>query len=553
MSLNVPLFTVIPDETERVAKAAFPSGNRYLLLRDTFGPLFDSRDFAHLFSIEGRPAEDPARLAVVTILQFVERLSDEQAANAVRSRIDWKYLLALPLDDAGFDASVLSEFRTRLLQGQAEHLLFEVLLSTFRDAGLLRTRGRQRSDSTHVLAKVRAINRLECVGATLRHALNSLAVVAPDWIVAHSQPDWLERYGPRFLDSRLPESTAEREALATVIGADGQFLLTALAAPDAPQWLGQVPAVQILRQVWLQNYTWTRHGSLRWRTNEELPPAAQFISSPFDPEAHYSKKRTTSWVGYKVHLSESCDDDRPHLITNVETTAATTADDAVTPTIHTALAQRDLLPSVHLVDSGFIDTELLVESDRQYGIDLLGPMRGDYRWQARAGQGFAAQDFHIDWEQQRATCPAGCTSQSWTPARWRRAKVVIKFSMRDCQPCVHRRQCTTAKRRSISVHPQVQHQALQAARVRELTADFKVAYAKRAGVEGTISQSVRVGGLRRARYIGQAKTHLQHLATAAGINVLRVSAWLDERPRAKTRHSTFERVYRKKALTGAPP
>ena len=398
MSLHVPLFAVIPEDTARVAKAAFPTGNRYLRLRDTFGPLFDSRDFQHLFSPEGRPAEDPARLAVITIVQFVERLSDEQAANAVRSRIDLKYVLALPLEDAGFDASVLSEFRTRLLQGQAEHLLFEVLLTTFRDAGLLRTRGRQRSDSTHVLATVRALNRLEGVGATFRHALNCLAVVAPDWIVAHSQPAWLERYGPRFADDRLPESTAEREALATTIGADGQALLTAIAAPDALPWLDQVPAVHTLGGVWIQNYTWTLQGTLRWRTHEELPPAGQFISSPYDLDAHYSQKRTTSWVGYKVHLTESCDDDLPHLITNVETTAATTADDAVTPRIHAALAERDLLPSVHLADTGFVDAELLVESDRQYAIDLLGPVRGNYHRQAREDHGFAAHNFRIDWD-----------------------------------------------------------------------------------------------------------------------------------------------------------
>lgn len=294
------------------------------------------------------------------------------------------------------------------------------------------------------------------------------------------------------------------------------------------------------------------HASLRWRTNEELPPAAQFISSPYDLDAHYSQKRTTSWVGYKVHLTESCEDELPHLITHVETTTAPIADDAVTPTIHAALAQRDLLPSVHLVDTGFIDAELLVESDKQYAIDLLGPMRGDYKWQARAGEGFAAQHFQIDWEREQATCPAGCTSQSWTPAMEKRPKVVIKFSMHDCQKCVHQAQCTKAKRRSISVRPQEQHEALQAARARESSAEFKEEYAHRAGVEGTISLGVRVSGLRRARYVGQAKTHLQHLATAAGMNLLRVSNWLDERPRAKTRTSTFERVYRRKVLA-APP
>jgi transposase len=156
MSLNAPLFYIIPEETVQVAQAAFPKGNRYLRVRDTFGSLFENPNFASLFSPTGQPAEDPARLALVTILQFAERLSDEQAADAVRSRIDWKYLLALPLRDAGFDPSVLSEFRKRLLDGQAEELLFDTLLTQFRAHGLLRTRGRQRSDSTHVLAAVRA-------------------------------------------------------------------------------------------------------------------------------------------------------------------------------------------------------------------------------------------------------------------------------------------------------------------------------------------------------------------------------------------------------------
>jgi transposase len=369
MSLKAALFSVVPADTARVAKAAFPKGNRYLLLRDTFGPLLTSSQFQHLFSFEGRPAEDPARLAVITILQFAERLSDEQAANAVRGRIDWKYLLALPLEDAGFDASVLSEFRSRLIEGKVEHLLFETLLDTFRQADLLRSRGSQRPDSTHVLAAVRALNRLECVGTTLRHALNSLAVVAPEWIVAHSQRDWLERYGPRCEDARLPESKVEREALATLIGADGLSVLQAASADAAPVWLRQIPALQTLRQVWLQNYTWTPSGTLRWRTNEETPPAGQVISSPYDLDARYSIKRGTSWIGYKVHLTEQCDADLPLLITNVETTTATTADDAVTGTIHEALQARKLLPELHLVDTGFVDAELILESKREYGVE----------------------------------------------------------------------------------------------------------------------------------------------------------------------------------------
>jgi transposase len=318
------------------------------------GPIFENPAFAHLFSHTGQPAEDPARLALVTILQFAERLSDEQAADAVRSRIDWKYLLALPLRDAGFDPSVLSEFRTRLVEGNTEQLLFDTLLTQCRAHGLLRARGRQRSDSTHVLAAVRALNRLECVGTVMRHALNCLAVVVPDWLLAHSPPDWLERYGPRMEDYRLPESKDERVGFATTIGADGLALLQAVDAVDAPDWLRVVPAVVTLRRVWIQNDTWTEAGTLRWRTNEEIPPSAQFIGSPYDLDARYSQKRSTSWVDYKVHLTESCDAELPHLITNVETTIATTPDDAVTARIHASLNQRDLLPAVHLTDMGYI-------------------------------------------------------------------------------------------------------------------------------------------------------------------------------------------------------
>jgi transposase len=125
----------------------------------------------------------------------------------------------------------------------------------------------------------------------MRHALNSLTVALPDWVLAHSHPDWLERYGRRFEDYRLPESKDERAALATLIGADGWLLLTTIYTADVPPWLRELPAVETLRQVWIQNYTWTDHGTLRWRITDETPPAGQFINSPYDQDARYSQKR----------------------------------------------------------------------------------------------------------------------------------------------------------------------------------------------------------------------------------------------------------------------
>ena len=191
MSLQPQEIPPIPEETRRVAQAAFPRGNVYMRLRDELGTIYEDHLFAALFPARGQPAESPWRLALTTVMQFTEGLSDRQAADAVRSRIDWKYALSLELTDAGFDHTVLSEFRTWLVAGQAEQLLLETLLVRVRERGLLKTRGRQRTDSTHVLAAIRVLNRLELVGETLRHALNSLAIIAPDWLRGQQRPNGL--------------------------------------------------------------------------------------------------------------------------------------------------------------------------------------------------------------------------------------------------------------------------------------------------------------------------------------------------------------------------
>jgi len=175
----------VPEETVRVAKAAFPKGTTYMTMRDELGAIFEDEDFVRLFPSRGQPAMAPWRLALVTVMQFAEGLPDRQAADAVRARIDCKYALSLELDDPDFDASVLCEFRGRLLEGGAERLLFDHLLGRFREMGLVRARGKQRTDSTRILAAVRGLNRLELVGETLRHALDALSVAAPGWLREH--------------------------------------------------------------------------------------------------------------------------------------------------------------------------------------------------------------------------------------------------------------------------------------------------------------------------------------------------------------------------------
>jgi transposase len=265
MSLQPQPLGPIPEETARVAQAAYPKGNLYLRLRDHLGTIYDDRQFAGLYPHVGQPAYAPWRLALISVLQFLEGRTSRQAADAVRGRIDWKYLLGLELTDAGFDHTVLSEFRTRLLRQQSEHLLFETLLTQLREQGYLKERGRQRSDSTHILAMVHALNRVECVGETFRHALNALATVAPEWCLGHLSAEWIERYDHRVEDYRLPKGEEARLALVLVIGADGSALLEVMFAPDAPIWLREIPAIETLRRVWIQNYVW-EEGRQCWRS-----------------------------------------------------------------------------------------------------------------------------------------------------------------------------------------------------------------------------------------------------------------------------------------------
>jgi transposase len=279
VSLKPSPIEPVPEATARIARAAFRKGNQLLKLRDELGVIFADTDFADLFPKRGRPGLAPWRLALVTLLQFREDLADRHAAEAVRARIDWKYLLGLELADPGFDASVLCEFRARLVEGGAEERLLDRLLARCRELGLLRARGRQRTDATHVLASIRVLNRLELVGETLRAALNELAAVAPDWLREAASKDWYGRYARRVEDGRLPRAAAEREAYARAVGEDGFALLDRLDRPGAPEGLRSLSAVEVLRRVWARHFVRQDGappgGGARLRAEGDPPPEGE--------------------------------------------------------------------------------------------------------------------------------------------------------------------------------------------------------------------------------------------------------------------------------------
>ena len=385
-----------------------------VVIRDRLGEWLRDEDFAAAFGARGRPGWPPSRLALVTVLQRVEKLTDRLAAEAVRTRIDWKYLLGLEFGDPGFDHTVLAEFRGRVAEGGLEQVALDTLLAKLAAEGLIKAGGKQRTDSTHVVAAVAALNRLELAGESVRAALEALTAAHPDWVAQRiCVADWASRYGTPMTSWRPPQSEAKREELAIACARDGYALLEAVYDLSAPSWLRELPAVDVLRRVLLQNYTRTitGHGRevIRRREKEPdgdgLPPGHARIASPYDTDARWGVKREEFWLGYKLHVTETCDDapacscppaaagsaagpDRghdkgcahltaPNLITHVATTGATVTDNQMTSAIHEDLARKNLAPGRSYLDSGYLSAALVVSALTTWGIALIGPLLAD--------------------------------------------------------------------------------------------------------------------------------------------------------------------------------
>ena len=526
MSLKLEAPRPMPADTALVGSKLLPANSPYRLIGEKLYEQYRDEDFADLYSHEGKPAISPVILAFVIVFQFLEKLSDRQAAEAMRMRLDWKYALHLPLEYAGFDYSVLSEFRDRLIEHQAERRVFDRLLEQMQGLGLLKRRGRQRTDSTAMLTKMRRLNRVERVAETLRLAARALVKLNREWCEEVLPPSWEERYGERVVLERL--SQIERKQLEASVGPDGQWLLSRLQDSNTPDELRQAPEVQLLATVWEQQFelvdkqvVFRKAGSYDGRSQ---------IQTPHDAEARFSKKGAQKWVGDKLQLSESDEEGQPHLITDIAVTDSVEPDCNVLPEIHNRLAERKVLPGEHLVDGGYMSADNLVKSDK-HGIDLIGPVPADNSPQARRPDGITAQQFHIDLETRTATCPAGRAAPGWQrkDGGW-----TFRFRKSWCVACSLRPKCCSGQGgRTLSL---VQHfERLWAARSRQQTQAFKEHYRQhRGGVEGALSAAVRGHGLRVARYVGQSKRHLQALFTGCAINLRRAACWLAaERPRQR--------------------
>ncbi|MFJ5725223.1 IS1182 family transposase [Streptomyces sp. NPDC093149] len=472
----------------------------------------------------------PAQLATVCVLQFLLGLSDRQAAEAVRCRIDFKYAMAMELGDPGFHHSVLIDFRNRLTEADRADRLLDLALARPKEAGLVGERTTQRTDSTHVLAAVRDLTRLELITEAVRAVLEEVAGTAGHLLDGLADEERGHRYGRPVRLGKNPTRPRTR-ILAT--GDDAVRLLEHLYQHGTGRASG--PRVQALRQIMVQNYYRDAAGRLLWRTDEDggpgLPSSSRAIVSPYDTSARYARHgHIISWRGFSAHLTETCAPDAPNVITDVATTAATTHDSRVLPGIHTRLRQRGLLPAEHLVDSGYTSLVHLEQAARDHQVTVTGPLPGNPTRQHRRADGFARDDFHIDYDRQQVTCPQGQVSRGRhgpypTSSPTAAPLIVAKFTKGQCQPCPARTQCTTSREsvRTVGFPPRELRDVQLRVRAEQQTPEWKIRYAVRSGVEGTVNELAHGHGMRRCRYRGRSKAHVQHVLTAIAVNIERLS------------------------------
>ncbi len=544
MSMYPQPIAPIPAETQRLAWKVNPKGTLIMRVRDRLGRLYQDEDFVGLYPATGQPACEPWRLALIIVFEYLEGLTDRQAAEAVRNRIDWKYALSQELDDAGWDASVLSEFRQRLTEHDQAALLLEKLVQTGLQEGWIRSTSKVRTDSTHILAKVRRLNQLEVVGETLRAALDALSRADASWVRERLPHEWAMRYGLLINERRLPKSEQERERWAKQVGADGFHLVELLADASTPAQLVQLPQVQTLQTVWQQCYQRDDQGQVKWRDGPR-PPAKERLISPYETDARVGCKGNKTWLGYRTHLTETCEADLPEVIVQVQTTQAPLNDVEHLLPIQRDLLEAGLQPREHLVDGGYLDSEQMLAS-AQLGIAVHGPALSDQSWQARTPGGYTLQEFEVDWQQQTVRCPQGHQSQSWqvASAGKQAGSINVLFARATCEHCPVRAQCcrSLTQGRKLTLPPRERAELLAQNRAQARDEAYQRHYGLRSGVEACISQEVRRLGSRQARSRGEPAVHVQQVICAVALNFIRLDAWCQHQKRGKLRRGRFGRL-----------
>jgi transposase len=509
----------MPEETDRIGAYLLDADSPYRFIGDVLYAQFHDEEFADLYPNDGQPSISPIILSFVTVFQYLEDLSDRDAVFALKDRISWKYALHLPLTYPSFDHTVLVEFRIRLRTHKAQGRVFDAVLARLKDMGMVKARGTQRTDSLSVLTRARTLNRLELVSDTIRVAVKALLKADAEWTRRVIPIEWEQRYGKPCKSERMSEE--QREEAKVRVGRDGQWLLDRLEKDDAAH-LRELRDVETLRLVWKQHFLIAEDDTVEWTPTGDHG-GANAIETPYDPEARWSKKGSFNWIGDKLQVTETDDEGLPHLITDIDLTAATDADFTALEEIRERQKARDVLPSERYADSGYISGPNIKDGREEYGEDLIGPMRDVHTAQSKRADGLTHADFHIDLIAGRAICPAVIEVSIIT---WGDGTRQATFPARFCQTCPLQERCCTGKTEGRSLRFGPAYEETQAARRRQKTEAFKTKYRQhRGGVEACLSTLVHGHGIRRNRYYRRATNRIRALCTAAALNLARAAAW----------------------------
>lgn len=530
MSMQTPFAAEIPEETRRLVEPLLAADSVYRLVGNEINQIVSDEDFLDMYAAEGRPAVNPVVLALVSIFQFLEKLPDRAAAEAVVMRLDWKYALRQELTWTGFHYSDLCNFRKRLLEHGREWVVFERLVAYLRERGYIKGRGKQRTDATKILGFVARLSRLELVWETIRLALGALVRADAPWVGKYVPVSFVDTYSLRRWDFRVGKAKIQqrmREA-----GQEGYWLLEQVEGHGSDE-LKALVEIEKLGRVLEEQFTRGEDGKMPPRPRQQAK--GDVITTPHDPEARYGYKGGQGWVGYKLQVTETADE-RPRFITDVEIVPAMRQDNQCLAAIQDRLVERGIPPGKQYVDQAYMSGYHIADSLSK-GIDLRGYVR---EGNLSKPEGFRLRDFEIDIEQRRAICPAGKTQVKW--ARTNSSKNLTAYLAwfgSQCGSCPHFGPglCTDRLNgRCLSIN--AYHDVIQARRLEADTEAFRQEMHIRAGIEGTVSEMVRSHGLRRSRFRGTRKNQLQAIFSATATNLKRLAhclslfAFVCSRPRS---------------------
>jgi transposase len=520
----------IPEATRVLVEPLLAEDSVYRLIGQDVEQMVGDAEFEDMYAEDGRPAVNAVVLALITIFQFLEKLPDRAAASMAVMRLDWKYALRQEVSWSGFHYSDLSNFRKRLLAHGREGVVFERILAYLRKRGYVTAGGKQRTDSTHIVGQVMELSRLEVVWETIRLALNALISADAPWVLKWLPSSFVELYSVRRSDYRLKDS--EVASALQKAGEEGQWLVTQVLTTGS-QTLQTLPELALLRRVLEEHYAPDEAGQLQTRPAGQV--TGDVISSPHEVQARYGNKGSHEWIGYKLHVTETVDEDLgARFITDMTVTPAFIQDNMPILDIQEHLSERQVPPARQYVDQGYMSGANLAASLEQ-SIDLRGFIRDG---NVTKPEGFRLPDFSIDVAKRQATCPAGQEAIGWSavgPRVKNNVAFLVSFG-KQCQACPFfgPNLCTDKKAgRTIAISRQ--HDLITARRAESATEAFHQDMHLRAAIEGTLSELVRAHAARRARYRGLPKTQLQATFTAAATNLKRLARALYNKAERLTR------------------